>query len=379
MHKGVLDRSHRLTWLCRPVCFYMALVAILTISVWFGGCSDKKEVPTFATPPVPEIQTWLYDVWGSSANDIFVVGQPGIVLHYDGSGWRQMSVPTNVPLIEVWGRSSNEVYACGHRGVILRYNGSSWSTMASGTSENLYGIGSYRGEVYCVGHKGTLLRLSGSSWVNTSTFIIRRTPSGSPLDTLDRNDDINSLTTVTHYGIGGSDGIVLMKDPIDTNIEWIVRLVAAGMEFVLDGHSNDVTLGSNYLVTSGGRIFRLQESTNALELSWLELSGLAPESKAINGIWADTGDTLGDILHLATRDGKVYQRENTGVKFPPSHDGSDVLYGIWGSASDNIYAVGINATVIRFDGISWEKVDVGLSTKAAAEMIVYDKFGRLLY
>jgi hypothetical protein len=37
----------------------------------------------------------LYDIWGSSGSDVFVVGQAGTILHYDGSTWSPISSGTD--------------------------------------------------------------------------------------------------------------------------------------------------------------------------------------------------------------------------------------------------------------------------------------------
>ncbi len=337
----------------------------------FIGCSDEETPPNYPTRPEPQPPVWLYSVWGSGPDDVFIVGQPGIIRHWNGSSWQVQAAPTQERLTAVWGRSANEVYACGHKGVILRYNGSSWSTMNSGTNQNLFAIGSYQGTIHCAGQKGELRKLSSGSWVNTSTFIVRRNPAGTAvIDTLERDREISSLTTITEHGIGGSDGIVLMQD---IQYDWRARTVAAGLEWVQSGHSNTENVEGNYLTTSGGRIFRLRAGSDQ-SLSWLELSGLVPERTAINGIWADVGDTL----YLATRDGDVYRRNPLG-DITLTHEGSLMLYDIWGTAPDNIYAVGIQGTVIHWDGAQWEALDIGLPSAKNSETEWHDKFGRIGY
>ena len=380
MYMGKLSRPRH--WSSARGILWTCVLLIVTLAVlsYLGGCSDDKEDPTFPQRPEPSIQTWLFDVWGSSASDVFVVGQPGIILHYNGANWQKMSSPTQEPLISVWGSSANEVYACGHHGVILRYNGSQWTTMQSGTTQDLYNVGSYQGEVYVAGNQGVLRRLSGSSWVNTGEFIVRRNPATAVIDTLERGADFASLSTITYHGIGGSNGVVLMEDfcipvPPETTcqtFDWLARLVAAGLEFVQGGHSNDAVVTGNYLVTNGGRIFQLQEKDS--QLSWLEISGLVPEQKSLNEVWGDEGDTL----YIATQDGKIYRRNPVG-EMTLSHDGSSILYSIWGTAPDNIYAVGIDAAVIRYNGTEWEILNVGLPTSKEIPLVELDKFGRFMF
>ena len=43
---------------------------------------------------------------------------------------------------------------------------------------------------------------------------------------------------------------------------------------------------------------------------------------------------------------------------------STVLYGVWGSAANNFWAVGDNATILHYDGAAWSVVATGGSPGA---------------
>lgn len=64
----------------------------------------------------------LAAVWGSSASDVFAVGQAGTILHYNGSTWRRMPSGTATGLKGVWGESTGEVFAVGSGGIVLHYS-----------------------------------------------------------------------------------------------------------------------------------------------------------------------------------------------------------------------------------------------------------------
>lgn len=68
-----------------------------------------------------DTEGWLQDVWGSSGNDVFAVGDNGTILHYDGTQWRQMNSGTSETLYDVWGVSGSDVFAVGTGGTILHY------------------------------------------------------------------------------------------------------------------------------------------------------------------------------------------------------------------------------------------------------------------
>ena len=62
-------------------------------------------------------------MWGSSASDVFAVGQNGTILHYDGSSWSSMSSGTSNELLGVWGSSASDAFAVGSWSTILDYSG----------------------------------------------------------------------------------------------------------------------------------------------------------------------------------------------------------------------------------------------------------------
>ena len=113
-----------------------------------------------------EPREFLKGVWGSSATDVFAVGESGMILHYDGVEWIKMKSPTTEHLYGVWGSSGTNVFAVGASGTILHYNGLNWSDdVESGTTEGLRAIwGTGINDIYSVGDSGTILQYDGVSW-----------------------------------------------------------------------------------------------------------------------------------------------------------------------------------------------------------------------
>ncbi len=113
----------------------------------------------------------LRGIWGASSSDIFVVGENGAILHYDGSSWSPMTSGTTENLESVWGASGSNVYAVGTNGKILHYNGSAWYSMSSGTGDNLHSIwGASANLIFAAGYYGRILRCNNSvDWYNMSS------------------------------------------------------------------------------------------------------------------------------------------------------------------------------------------------------------------
>jgi len=79
-------------------------------------------------------------IWGTAANDIFIAGDSGTVLRFDGVSWQRQSVPTTRHLRALWGRGPTEIYAAGDSGTVLRYDGQGWRTMSAPSTSILYCI-----------------------------------------------------------------------------------------------------------------------------------------------------------------------------------------------------------------------------------------------
>jgi hypothetical protein len=67
--------------------------------------------------------SYLYGIWGISANNIYAVGDKGTILHYNGKTWNETNTDKTVYLKAVWGSSASDVYAVDSVGDILHYYG----------------------------------------------------------------------------------------------------------------------------------------------------------------------------------------------------------------------------------------------------------------
>ncbi|MBN2529917.1 MAG: hypothetical protein JXR76_26240 [Deltaproteobacteria bacterium] len=71
-------------------------------------------------------QETLWDVWGSGAGDVYAVGDEGLIVHYNGSDWSQMSSPVTETLYAVHGNAPDNIYAVGDNETVVHFNGESW-------------------------------------------------------------------------------------------------------------------------------------------------------------------------------------------------------------------------------------------------------------
>jgi hypothetical protein len=115
----------------------------------------------------------LAAIWGSSASDLWAVGNlGGSILHRDATSWSVVPKATSRLLRGVWGSSATSVWAVGDTGTIEKFDGTNWTVQSSGVTTSLRAVGgSGPSDVWAVGTGGTLLHFDGTSWSNAGTGV----------------------------------------------------------------------------------------------------------------------------------------------------------------------------------------------------------------
>ena len=110
------------------------------------GTILRGDGTTFSQVASPTDQD-LWGVWGSAPNDVWAVGgsarlASGVptLLHYDGAAWTSVEVPPLTPtgvraLFKVWGSSATDVYAVGQIGVAIHWDGATWTEVRTGAGD----------------------------------------------------------------------------------------------------------------------------------------------------------------------------------------------------------------------------------------------------
>ncbi len=67
----------------------------------------------------------LYAVWGASATDIWVGGEGGQIMRYDGANWTRvtvMGIPNTEVIKDIWGADANNIWLLTDVGSIYKKN-----------------------------------------------------------------------------------------------------------------------------------------------------------------------------------------------------------------------------------------------------------------
>lgn len=172
--------------------YIKATLFFLSIAITFFLLSCEKGTEPEQLKPGRRDYVWTADtlyspmwhgssIWGSSANDVWVVGGDGSstdrVWHYDGEKWEHNTTPIYVGDC-VFGFSANDVWIGGHEGSIWHYNGDDWSEEFKYTrngsfyglyiediwgvdKNNLFAVGVH---MYDGGERGFILKYNGTEW-----------------------------------------------------------------------------------------------------------------------------------------------------------------------------------------------------------------------
>ncbi len=136
----------------------------------------------------------LFGVWAASPSDVWAVGGTpdapaatnDVVLHYDGVSWKPEALPEQkkVALFKVWGSSADNVYVVGEAGVIWHRTGGTWKREGESVAKSRLTTvsGCSASEVYAVGGRDVLVSTDGATW------------SKAPIDPLKLVNDVNGVS-----------------------------------------------------------------------------------------------------------------------------------------------------------------------------------------
>ena len=356
------------------------------------GCSDDEDTGNVTQIPFPDPDetNWILSIWGTGPNDVYMVGNPGFVLHWDGTEWTRTDL-TDETLTTIWGDGEGQIYICGHAGLIYRRSGDAWVAMDSGTEENLYDIGTGPyGATYAVGYDGALRKLSGDSWGGTQRRAYRNYPDEgdtledlAPTDTLSFSLNIETLAVVCPYAIGGDSAIVIMENAEEGfDHEWAWGEVEDQKFSLITAATRSDVIGECFLATATGKLLKLVQEGDELQFAQPRTTAGTPlypstYPSALTDLWLDTDE---DMLYMSTVYGQIARIAQDGTGAETLYDDSTYYSAVWGSGASDIYAAGIDGRVVHWDGTEWSLIEVPLPDNSADGKArpAIDQFGRPL-
>jgi hypothetical protein len=141
--------------------------------IWAVGAEGHAfswDGQAFVPEPLDKTE-YLTSVWVLGENDVWAASQffdvhdriaSGHVHHWDAARW-EVRYTVAGRLWAIWARSSNDVFAVGERGLVVHWDGTTWTEMEAGTGEDLHGLwGTAEDGPWAVGDNRAILRYAGT-------------------------------------------------------------------------------------------------------------------------------------------------------------------------------------------------------------------------
>ena len=302
----------------------------------------------------------LYAVWGTSGNDLVMVGASGTIVRYNGSSFASSSQIDDLtgisgPLNAISGTSVDNLVSVGDWGATLKWNGSQWQSTTNSIYLRFRGLSGPIDNLWSVALDTTpitggprILQWQGGAWSSSG---INLPPmynnelqaiwvSGSEGVAVGRRDSIlrrNGTNWNQVIGFTRTDTILRGVWGSDVQNIWIV---GGGQE----GPSGEIFAGYP------GKILFYNGS------SVVESMVLPEGDQALRSVWgAGKNDVfaVGDNGNVLKYNGTMWSRMDSTTQFG--------LRGVWGTAANDVYAVGLGGTVLHYNGQAWKRQDSGTS------------------
>ena len=312
------------------------------------GVVRRDQHGTWSDVVVPTVAD-LYAVRGTSANDLWIVGGWGTILHWNGAAWREHVSGTQQALNRVWPIAPDNAWVVGDGGLVLHWDGTAWRSIPTPTTNRLFGIaGSGPNDIWAVGY-ATSMHWDGRAWTLFDIHaegIVEGIYVNGPRDVW-----AWGFTSVIRHWDGTQWSAVPLPDVASTDPKR-----RADFPFNGGGGSgpNDMWMIGKYrdgasrvMLHKVGETWTRVDQATPREL--FNLIAFSPEDA-----WAV--GSAGAIVHW---DGERW-REMTAFS---QYRG---MLGLWARASDDVWAAGLTwddshtintrGVVMRFDGTAWREI-----------------------
>lgn len=125
---------------------------------WDGSCWSEMESGT---------EQNLYAVCACSPASVFASGD-GLVLHYDGKGWKKAvgSIGLGSMLVDMWRSPARDIFILATSGNVVRWDKTGWNESDSGRATRpICGIcGRSNDDLYVAGYGGIVRHWDGKAW-----------------------------------------------------------------------------------------------------------------------------------------------------------------------------------------------------------------------
>lgn len=271
--------------------------------------------------------TW-YDITGASADEVWVVGSAMTALRSadHGATWQTLTLPGVESRFGVFSPSVGRAFIVGAAGSLLETQnaGITWTEHPQVMGQVLKAIWGWSGsELITVGTTEYIGKSTngGASW-QTRRRVVNDAGTGATFNAVWGDGN-------TVYVAGESGSIYQSTNRGDT---WTRAMSVPVVEYFS-------------LFGTGGQVFATGQAGTVLRSSgnnaWTKLP--APSTADVTDVWG-----AGTEIFVSTQQGQVFRSTNAGDTWSElSTAGTQIVYGLWGSSVDDVYASGSSGVVLH--------------------------------
>ncbi len=361
----------------------------------------------------------LHAIWAGGPDDVFVAGLNGTLLHYDGLEWSAINARTQRDFYAVWASSSADVFLATGDGRVRNYSSGSWTEHVVAPGKRFRALWGYgHNEVYVAGSDATIYRFDGATW----TRILIGTNPNATVEIRDLwGPEPGTFSLVAGSSIAWFDGVAWRAESvIATSVygQWGFDFdnqvtVSAGLSthwvdgvqswyptptaeplFDIWGRATDDYYavgrfgnvahfdGNGWEALNSGSFSNLADITvtptgfvavgsqgsvlRRTATTWIEET--VPAGYDLSGIWESVEGSAIAVGRFSPDEVQWRQAilVNTGAGWVDAGTPGTAprLFDVWGSASDDVFAVGWAGEILHYDGAAWSVV-AGLGQDAA--------------
>jgi hypothetical protein len=295
----------------------------------------------------------------SSATFCFAVGDGGTIRRWPGGAWTFNGSGTNADLKSVFLFSSTAGLAVGNGGTVLRWNGSYWKPLNSGTATDLKGV-------WCASATDCFMVGGTGMWEWNGTTISNVT-NAFP-------DAVDAVwgTAANSIFVAGADGTISLWNgtglsdigpPPANNLPSLWGTSATDLYTVTDNGQVWHRSGTTWTQEANGLTTNALNSVFALGADVYAVGAAGTVLKKTGSTWSDITATVnltqglnavagfGSDVFVAGVGGTISHSSNSGTGWGTTSVGTTAgLNAVWGTSGSNVYAVGDNGTIVRWNG-----------------------------
>jgi hypothetical protein len=318
-----------------------------------GGCdasesdcvAEELSCNETAWCPVPTTVSTRFGfsaVWGSSKNDVWAVGSGGTIAHYDGTNWKNTSVPSDIvsTFHAVWGSSATDVWAVSMTDTIVHTNGftggnAAWVrvTPAAKPDEARAALSIWGTSAEDHLRIGTRARAFFDPNTGDFPFIDQYTLGKNEDGTFKWNAVLGEGNVHGIWGSSATDVWVVADNSEKQGHAWQKGMTKHGVAPSKKGPAVDPDASAS----------------SATDLVWTEVDSQSPVT--LEAIWGSSADDIWAVGDKGTIRRMQKGQTRWSIVTSPTHE---ALHGVWGSSANDVWAVGDAGSIFHFDGKDWK-------------------------